>query len=58
MTLDVVVVVVVPSDIVYVKSLGAHVIVVQTGQSGSNIINVFFNNLKLCFTSGEESGSV
>ena len=55
---SIVVVVVVTSDIVYVKSLGAQVTVVQTGQSGSNIENVSFNNLKLCLTSGADNGSV
>jgi ABC-type uncharacterized transport system ATPase subunit len=53
-----VVVVVVVSDISYVKSLGAQVTVVQTGQSGSNILNLSFNNLKLCLTSGDDKGSV
>ena len=43
-----VVVVVVTSEIEYEKSFGAQVAVVQTGQSGSNIINLSFNNLKLC----------
>ena len=51
-----VVVVVVSSDILYVKSLGKQTDVEQSGQSGLNILKIFFNKLKLCFTSGADNG--
>ncbi len=41
----------------YVKSLGKQNTVLQSGQSGFNILNVSFNIKKLCFTSGADNGS-
>jgi hypothetical protein len=52
----VVVVVVEIFPIVYVKSSGGQISVLQSGQSGLNILNVFFNILKLCLTSGADNG--
>ena len=40
------------------KSLGRHIFVLQSGQSGLNILNFSFNKRKLCLTSGADNGVV